>query len=181
MLHYEFTEGRDPHAPAHWPAASRIPRTEGQPTLVVFAHPRCPCTAATFDELDAVIATAGSGTRVSVLFFTPADAGEDWTEAPSVSQAAAIAGVNVIADGSAREARLFNALTSGRTLLYDPNGELLFDGGITGSRGHTGENAGAATLAALLAHETSARATAPVFGCPILQRPSQSDSASWTR
>jgi hypothetical protein len=89
-----------------------------------------------------------------------------------VRRAAAIPGVTVIADAAGREARLFHAATSGRTLLYRQHGELLFDGGITGARGHVGENAGATTLARLLTDGSSARAATPVFGCPILSHPS---------
>ena len=38
----------------------------------------------------------------------------------------------------------------GQTLLYDAGGTLIFSGGITGSRGHAGDNAGEAALVALL-------------------------------
>jgi hypothetical protein len=178
MRNYEFSAGGDPHAPAHWPAASRIPRVAGHATVVVFAHPLCPCTAATVAELGEVVAEAGAGTTVSVLFFTPADAGTEWTQAPSVLQAAAIPGVTIVADASGREARLFHAVTSGRTLLYDPNGELIFDGGITGSRGHTGENAGATALLTFLTHGSGVRPTTPVFGCSILPLTATPDSTS---
>jgi hypothetical protein len=181
MLRYEFSAGGAPAAPAQWPAASRIPRVAGHPTLVVFAHPLCPCTSATFDELTEIMAKAGVGTTASVLFFTRPDAGADWTQASSVRQAAAIPGVTIIADNSAREARLFHAVTSGRALLYDPNGELIFDGGITGSRGHAGENAGANSLSMLLTRESAARATTPVFGCSILQRSTSPRSTPCTR
>ncbi len=170
MLRYEFSAGGDPGAPAHWPSASRIPRVAGQPTLVVFAHPLCPCTSASLDELAEIMAKAGTGATVSVIFFTPQDTNAKWMNAASVRKAAAIPGVTIVADDSAREARLFHAVTSGRTLLYNPDGELLFDGGITGSRGHAGENAGASAVAKLLTRESAARATTPVFGCPILKR-----------
>ena len=34
------------------------------------------------------------------------------------------------------------AITSGQTLLYDTKGHLVFSGGITGGRGHEGDNTG---------------------------------------
>ena len=36
---------------------------------------------------------------------------------------------------------LVHAWTSGETMLYDASGRLVFAGGITGSRGHGGDNA----------------------------------------
>ena len=178
MWTYEFTSGDDPHAPKHWPAGSRISRAAGHATLVVFAHPQCPCTAATLEELARIMAAAGTGTSVSTLFFTPPEAATEWMQTPTVRRAAAIPGVTVIADDRGREAKLFHAITSGRTLLYDPNGELLFDGGITGSRGHVGENAGTSALIALLTRGSNAPATTPVFGCSILQPVATRDCTS---
>lgn len=181
MLHYEFSSGGDVPAPEHWPVASRISRAADRATLVVFAHPRCPCTSATFDELAGVLAKAGSGAVVHVVFFTPPDPGLEWTQAPAVLRAAAIPGVTALSDESGNEARIFHAATSGRTLLYNPEGELLFDGGITGSRGHTGENAGANALLTLLKQGGAPRGAAAVFGCPILSHAAAPDSSTCRR
>ena len=172
MMKYEFSSGADLHAPDHWPAASGIPRVSGKATLVVFAHPRCPCTEATFDELTAIAPAAGSGTSVVVIFFTPPGAGTEWTQAPSVRRAAAIPGVTIHTDENGREARLFHAATSGRTLLYAPDGRRIFDGGITASRGVSGRNAGADSLAASLSGGELTHSSTPVFGCPIFLKPS---------
>ena len=63
--------------------------------------------------------------------------------------------------GSARE-------TSGQTFLYDADGALLFSGGTTGARGHAGDNAGRATLLALLDEQDARHALdSPVFGCSL--------------
>jgi hypothetical protein len=51
--------------------------------------------------------------------------------------------------------------------LYDGSGKLVFQGGITGSRGHVGDNNGAeAVLAFVNSKAVSVRVT-PVFGCAI--------------
>jgi hypothetical protein len=42
-----------------------------------------------------------------------------------------------------------------------------YSGGLTGSRGHVGENAGARALVAWLAHGQAAPPGADVFGCPL--------------
>ena len=52
----------------------------------------------------------------------------------------------MLRDDDGAEARRFGAETSGQTLLYDARGALAFSGGITGARGHAGDNAGRASL-----------------------------------
>jgi len=167
MLRYEFAPGGDEGAPKLWPAASALPRAAGKPTLVVFAHPRCPCTEATVHELTEAVARTRSGAAVLVSFFAPPDAGDEWVQTPTWRSAAAIPGAVVLKDEAGREAARFHASTSGRTLLYNENGELLFDGGITGARGHVGENAGQDSLISLLSHHAANATTTPVFGCRI--------------
>jgi hypothetical protein len=167
MLHYEFAAGADAGAPKLWPAASAIPRKTGQPTLVVLAHPRCPCTKATIQELAEIVARNGSEAQMIVAFFTPPDAHGEWTDTASWHSAAAIPGVEIFKDQSGREAQMFNATTSGRTLLYDRDGQLIFDGGITGSRGHAGDNAGRDSIVSLLSGKIPASKTTPTYGCTI--------------
>jgi hypothetical protein len=45
-----------------------------------------------------------------------------------------------------REAALCKATTSGETVVYDAAGKLRFHGGITGARGHIGDNAGCSAI-----------------------------------
>jgi len=58
--------------------------------------------------------------------------------------------------------------TSGHVVLYDADGKLVFNGGITSSRGHSGDNAGRAAITKLVHHESAAVPEAPVFGCSLL-------------
>ena len=60
----------------------------------------------------------------------------------------------------------FGAFTSGQVFLYGTSGELLFSGGITGSRGHEGDNAGRDAVESLL-DRRNAPAHTPVFGCSL--------------
>ncbi len=169
MSRYEFSRGNDAAAPALWPEGSSIPCAAGIPSVIVFAHPRCPCTRATLEELADVLAKNEAAVKVTVLFFNPKDANEDWKHTATIRQASTMRGVTVLMDETGAEAQRFHAATSGRTLLYSASGQLLFDGGITISRGHAGENAGASALAALLAKTSSSYVSAPVFGCKILE------------
>jgi hypothetical protein len=70
-------------------------------------------------------------------------------------------------DDAGREARRFNADTSGQTALYGRDGTLLFQGGITISRGHSGDNPGRSALEALLENRLSNPNRTLVFGCAL--------------
>jgi hypothetical protein len=82
-----------------------------------------------------------------------------------------------VRDESGREAQRFGGETSGQTFLYDRNGILLFSGGTTGARGHRGDNAGRASLLALLDHQSRYASRTSVFGCSLFaaqdRRPSE--------
>ena len=68
-------------------------------------------------------------------------------------------------------AKSFGTFTSGQTLLYDSAGRLLFKGGITAYRGHSGDNEGRSLITALLRGDAPAQiklpVAMPVFGCSL--------------
>jgi hypothetical protein len=74
--------------------------------------------------------------------------------------------VHTVITNDETEMARFGARTSGYVAAYDAAGRLRFSGGITGSRGHQGDNAGRETLIAVL---TSADRTGThaVFGCAL--------------
>jgi hypothetical protein len=167
LLRHASTPGAVADPPATWPAESRIARVPGLPTLLVFAHPQCACTRATFEELSRLLAQVPDRATASVLFARPAGAPASWLQSDIWAAAAAIPGVRAMADENETEAQRFGVATSGETMLYAADGTLVFHGGITGARGHAGDNAGRSTLTALLAGRTSERPDTPVFGCAL--------------
>jgi hypothetical protein len=173
LLNYSNTAGQDGMAPVRWPAQSAIPRIAGKPTLVMFVHPHCPCTRASMSELAEVMARCQKLVSAHVVFFHPGNSGEEWSHSDLWRAAEAIPGVSVQSDEDGREARLFHGETSGHTILYDGQGRLLFDGGITVARGHSGDNAGTDAIEAMLHGKTAQQAMTPVFGCPIFERGSR--------
>ena len=174
MQQYAATPGDAGAPPAHWPAASRIPLDAKLPTLLLFAHPQCPCSRATMGELDLLMARAQGRVKVQVWFLKPDHTAANWTNTDLWSSAAAIPGVTVREDRSGREAALFHAETSGQTLLYHPDGRLMFQGGITIARGHAGDNPGRSALYELLTEPDGSQAgepiKTPVFGCSLFAR-----------
>jgi hypothetical protein len=164
---YENAPGLAAESPLYWPAESRIQPAHDHATLVMLAHPRCPCTRASIGELASIMAHSQGRLSGYVLFIKPEGSSNEWQETDLWQSASSIPGVKVILDPDGREARLFSAATSGQTVLYDPQGRLLFSGGITGSRGHFGDNAGQASIVSLVNAEVPDRTETSVFGCPL--------------
>ena len=168
LWRYEATPGELTQSPTTWPAESRIERETKRPTLLVFAHPRCPCTRASIGELARIMTICHGKVDARVLFFQPMGSASDWAQTDLWFAAREIPGVSVIQDESGFEATRFSATVSGHSLLYDATGRLLFSGGITGSRGHAGDNVGKTAIESLLLNGQTNRQQTFVFGCPLL-------------
>lgn len=164
---YENSPGVGAKPSIQFPANSKIPRVAGQATIVMLAHPHCPCTRASVGELALLMAQTQGKATAYVLFLKPPDFTEEWKKTDLWYSAANIPGVQVVEDEDGAEAKLFNASTSGQTLLYDADGKLLFSGGITGARGHSGDNAGRGAIVSLLNEGAAERSETGVFGCPL--------------
>jgi hypothetical protein len=150
-----------------WPAASRLERSDSEHTLVLFAHPHCPCTAATLRELERIAARCRDRAKVLVVFSTPQDAPEGWEQGSLWERARALPDVTVVRDLDGLEARRFGARISGSTLLFDRRGSLRFSGGITAARGHEGDNSGSSAIVDLVLEGATESPATPVFGCPL--------------
>ncbi len=166
---WDYDAGPAPagHPPARWPAASRLAQVSSRATLVMTAHPHCPCTRASIGELDALMTQTAGLVDTYVLFYKPKGVPEGWDRTDLWTRAASIPGVRVVQDDAGVEAERFGALASGQVMLYSASGDRLFSGGITASRGHAGDNAGRDAIVAHLRHQPSARALTPVFGCAL--------------
>lgn len=164
---YENGPGDAANAPERWPSASSLPAPHERPALVLLVHPQCPCSHATVAELARLMAHVQNRVEAHVLFLLPRGMSEGWAKSDLWQNAAAIPGVDVRLDEGGVEARRFGSATSGETLLYDAAGHLRFNGGITGSRGHEGDNAGRSALESLLTGGTSGTPSTLVFGCAL--------------
>ena len=176
LFRYETTPGRIGSVSSKWPAVSVVPRQTDKPTLLMLAHPHCPCSRASVGELAQVMAHAVDKVNAYVLFVKPSEAGTDWDDTDLRRSAAAIPGVTVFTDENGTEATRFGAETSGHTLVFAADGTLIFSGGITSSRGHAGSNAGESAVLAALNQETVPLSRTPVFGCALQKRDSDSEA-----
>lgn len=169
MARYEFTSGTPAVAPRTWPDDTSIHRRDDRPTLVMFAHPRCPCTEASLSELAELLTGPGSAAvDVYVIFCVPERADEAWTSGNNWTTASAIARVQTVRDPGGVESHRFGARTSGQVMLFDGAGVRVFEGGITESRGHRGESAGRSSIAAVLRGQESPTKHTPVYGCDLV-------------
>jgi hypothetical protein len=167
LLRYKAVAGDAGTPPQVWPSTSELRRAIEEHTLLLFVHPRCPCTSATLEELTFVLTRGAGQVRAQVLFAWPNGQANAWTETKLVRAVQRLPGVQAIWDEGGRETSRFGIRTSGHALLYDTAGQLCFSGGLTPARGHGGDCAGSAALLARLRGDSAARATAPVFGCPL--------------
>jgi hypothetical protein len=164
---YDNAPGAAAKAHDQWPAETTLARAADRPTLVLLAHPQCSCTRATLGELAEALARAKSLPRTYVVFLKPSSMPDGWEKTELWNSASALPDVTVVADEDGREAGRFGAVTSGQTFLYDARGSLLFSGGITGARGHAGNNAGRSSLVALLNRAAAVTSSTRVFGCSL--------------
>lgn len=170
LTKYAFTPGPKSQGVSTWPSAAGLRHEPGKHSLVVFIHPRCPCSRATMTELEQIVEHHGPAVALSVVFITHPDRGLtiDPRSDPLWLRASALRGATVLVDPDAKLASLFGALTSGHSFLFGPDDRLEFEGGLTSARGHEGRSAGTDAACALLRGEIPMLRSAPVFGCELV-------------
>lgn len=169
MISYSNTCGAVGTPPSEWPEDCAIQRDADRNTLLMFVHPRCPCSRASVQELARIMAQTGDRAAAFVLFFQPKDKPDNWSHTDLWEDATRIPEVKVISDYGAETATQFAAKTSGQLMLYDAAGRLLFAGGITAGRGHEGDNTGSSSVISLVRGFGQTLSSCPVFGCPIAE------------
>jgi len=153
--------------PRFWPSESKLQREIGKPTLLVFAHPRCPCTRASFGELERILTHINDKVSTHVVFYHPKNFSADWVKADlwQTSQKMAVSSVSIDSDGE--EIRHFRPKTSGQVYLYSADNRLIYSGGITGSRGHEGDNDGRTAILSWVLDKQLITPDTFVFGCSL--------------
>lgn len=172
LSRYETAPGAKPDSPPRkFPSVSRIVPERTRATLIFFAHPKCPCSRASISELARLMPEVAGRLAVYVILSKPIGSPVGWENTDLRSNAEMIPGVKFIIDENEVETDLFRVRTSGTSLLYDRDGELRFQGGITRSRGMEGDNAGRSAIAALVNSNFSEHTETAVYGCPLQNLP----------
>jgi hypothetical protein len=167
LLGYDYQAGADAKAPVMWPSDTKVQRSGSLPVIVVFAHPKCPCTRATIEELAVLMAKVHGKATATVVFVRPDAFPVGWEKTDLWQSAARIPGVEVVSDPGGVEAGRFGALASGQTMFYDASGALRFSGGITEFRGHSGDNEGRSAITSLVLKGGAEIDHTSVYGCSL--------------
>jgi len=165
LARYSFAPAHSGEPVESWPADTNLgPLARDAFTLVMPLHPECPCSRATLQQVDQLLAVHPRDLRVQLVFMEEGTRIEDsdlWNYAGRIS------GVSRFHDSDGAETRRFGFQTSGEARLYAQDGKLRFSGGLTVARGHAGESPGSRAVRAVLEGSGALPVTAPVFGCSL--------------
>ena len=173
LLNYEARPGVDTTPPPWWPDESQLQQASTGATVLMFAHPHCPCTRASFNELQQVVSLCSDLAEFQLVAYHPATANDEWKESALLKKADIVPQISTNWDRDGVEAKRFRVRTSGHVVAYAADGNLLFSGGITASRGHEGANRGRAQLTACLRSDVYLTSrlrspSYPVYGCSLV-------------
>jgi hypothetical protein len=164
LFRHTWTPGR----PANPPAVTNAATSAFKGSLMLFLHPQCDCSRATVSELAKIEARCHNALHPTVFFYKPKSRTLDWIHSDLWNDVAQLPGVTALIDTDGRIAAHYGVHTSGQVLLYDAKtGRLVFSGGITGGRGHEGDNQGEDAIVEFANHNRCPVASTPVYGCAI--------------
>ena len=163
---YKLTPGPLAAAPERWPEASALRVAPGVANVVLFAHPRCPCTTASMTELARLADEVRGRAKIHIVILRPEGTEPGFEDGAIRDRARTIPDADVVVDIDGREAARFGAAVSGSTIVYGRDGALVFRGGLTIARGHEGRGPAHDRILAAL-DRSSDVATAPTFGCAL--------------
>lgn len=165
LWRYEKTAAAtNPEFERQWPRGCRLSLKEGK-TLMVFVHPKCPCTKAGLRELISLSQKERLDGYICAV--VPADAPTDWLDDEFCRECKKIYGLQLLSDSKGQISKEFAASCSGEIFLFDKTGTLKFHGGINLARGHEGANDGLSSLQLAL-KGNEALESYPVYGCALL-------------
>jgi hypothetical protein len=168
IWNFQTSAGECGDTPSSWPVGSSLSPVGDRNTLVMFVHPKCPCTRESLSELNIIMNADAGRAAALIAFLKPDGVDAGWERTASWDAAGAIPNADRFVDRNGSEASRFGVRTSGHVLVYDPGGHLRFSGGITDSRGHAGDNMGRRMVRDALADDGSGgRFDHPVYGCPL--------------
>lgn len=168
---YSNSPGMSGPQPIHWPTnQSELVFEKGHEKMVVFIHPRCPCSRATLVELSKLVSRFPHRFDLDIVFYHPLTADAKWFNTTNWDLAKGIPNAVLHSDPDGKLAMKFGALTSGHTLLFNSEGFRVFSGGITGARGHEGDNLGTDAITNYLTHQVIPTQQTRVFGCALFKK-----------
>lgn len=167
LISYSDRPGSSGSPESTWPENSKISLEKEKSTIVIALHAGCPCSKATLSEYEKVSSRVNDSVTTYALLFVPRNHVELWESNPFKERLERIPGVNIIQDTDGELAHAFGIETSGHVLLYAPDGNLKFSGGITDGRAHEGTSYSETYLENLIDQKENKRRDFHVFGCHL--------------
>ncbi|HLO97235.1 MAG TPA: hypothetical protein VK171_01460 [Fimbriimonas sp.] len=155
------------------PSTNQIaPQTLREPsrtnTLLVFAHPKCPCTVATLKCLEE-LHQVHPEIQVELALVIPPNSPKLFEDGPSSEWQASHRWAKRTIDRNGTLAKSLGAIASGHTFLFEEKGDVVFAGGITRARGVVGESTALRDLITCINGKQSfGLSRHDVFGCSLL-------------
>ena len=113
MLSFDFAAGDAGLPVSQWPSDSTLVRSEVLPTLVVFIHPKCPCSNATANELERLESKLRIRAKCIVVFSQPVGAPSDWCNTRTAKAFSHIPNIETQIDEGNLEAARFGCIAVG--------------------------------------------------------------------
>ena len=178
LADYDSKPGHAASPPQQWPSGVSLARNSSKPTVLMFLHPRCPCSRASLSELARLAHGERDRLDVSVVFAQPSGVAAEWSQTELWKNAVANGDMHVAIDEDGLLTEQFGAKTSGQVLVYDCAGVLRFDGGITPGRGHRGDSFGHSIVRAIAAGQTAEFPEhCATFGCALSSNSMPADAS----
>ena len=169
MTAFSMSPGLEADPLLERPAQSMVFFSEDVPTLVLFLHPRCPCTQPTMGALKKLISRKHDMV-VQPVFYLPGTMEDSWARADYWDRVIALGAHQPMIDVDGAFAKKFHVTTSGHAILFSVDGSVLYSGGITGGRVHEGDNMGLTKLNRVLDGVPVEDPRFPVYGCSIVKK-----------
>ncbi len=165
LINYEFKPTSALESIQEFPQESQFTLDPKLATLFIFIHPHCPCSRASIEELSKLLAGFQNKLKVIAIFTKPKGVNASWIKTDLWHKVKSLPNVEMFIDYENHEAKIFKANSSGEVFLFKPNGNLVFHGGITSSRGHEGDNKGRSTISHYLSTGEIKDKQTFTFGC----------------
>lgn len=76
LMLYKGRAGNSHPTPNTWPTNVLLALANDKPTVVMFAHPQCPCTKASLGELESLLSKANNRIEAFIIFYRPVESGD---------------------------------------------------------------------------------------------------------
>lgn len=174
----ESETGRQGNFPEVWPKKSHLSRIDGLPTLVMFAHPKCPCSEKSISQLSQLLKDIEKKAAVHVVFYKPEEKKDYWAKDRLWSKVVRFKNTGVLIDSKKHETTLFDPKTSGQVYLYSPEGRLVFSGGITADSDNDLSMKG---IKEYILEKKMVDKKFSVFGCSLFHNGGEISQVDWGR